>query len=247
MLEEAGLGGLPMAALVSRAGYAPERASALVASLTQSQEAVQIGETLVARAAVEELKQAVMATLRDYHRAQPLSEGIPREEVRERLCSRAAPGVFERVLEELAGASHIVSRDRLAIAGHRVALSDKDAELQDRVAKAYLESGLEPGPMADVAASLGVPRETAERMVAMLVRQKVLVKVDTLVFHSETLDRLKREIVESKSSAPPGGMRFDVAMFKARYGITRKYAIPLLEYLDRERITRRVGEVRVVI
>jgi selenocysteine-specific elongation factor len=73
----------------------------------------------------------------------------------------------------------------------------------------------------------------------------VLVKVDTLLFHEEVLKRLKQDVAALKSSGADA--RLDVAAFKQRFGVTRKFAIPLLEYLDRERVTRRVGESRVVL
>jgi len=73
----------------------------------------------------------------------------------------------------------------------------------------------------------------------------VLAKVDTLVFHAEALRGLREDVAALKRQAP--GARLDVGAFKDRYAITRKYAIPLLEYLDRERVTKRVGDVRVVI
>jgi selenocysteine-specific elongation factor len=78
-----------------------------------------------------------------------------------------------------------------------------------------------------------------------LIRQKVLVKVETLLFHADALRRLREDVMALKRET--AGARLDVGAFKDRYGITRKYAIPLLEYLDRERLTRRVGDVRVVI
>ncbi len=247
MLDEAGLTGLPVSELVSRGGLSPAEGSAMADTLTQRHDAVRIGDSLFADAAIAALGTAVKSLLGAYHRAQPLSDGIPREEVRERLCGHAAAGVFERVLANLAGAHEIALRDRLALSDHRVALSDQDARARDLTAKAFLDAGFAPPLAGDVAASIGVPREAAERLVTLLVRQKILVKVETLIFHAETLDRLKRDIAAMKSSAGAGGLRLDVAAFKARYGITRKYAIPLLEYLDRERVTRRVGEVRVVI
>jgi selenocysteine-specific elongation factor len=63
------------------------------------------------------------------------------------------------------------------------------------------------------------------------------------MFHPSALEQLKGEVRALKGAAA----RVDVASFKERYGITRKYAIPLLEFLDRERVTRRVGESRVVL
>ncbi|PYR15962.1 MAG: hypothetical protein DMF94_29935 [Acidobacteria bacterium] len=83
-------------------------------------------------------------------------------------------------------------------------------------------------------------------MLKLLQRQKVLVRVDVLLFHDEALKRLKAEVAALKTSAGAGA-RIDVATFKERFGVTRKFAIPLLEYLDRERVTRRMGESRVVL
>ena len=64
--------------------------------------------------------------------------------------------------------------------------------------------------------------------------------------HDEALKQLKAEVTALKRS-DGAGARLDVATFKERFGVTRKFAIPLLEYLDRERVTRRVGESRVVL
>jgi selenocysteine-specific elongation factor len=68
------------------------------------------------------------------------------------------------------------------------------------------------------------------------------------LFHAETLQRLKTEVQALKGNAAPAGqVTVDVATFKDRFGVTRKFAIPLLEWLDRERVTRRVGETRVIL
>jgi selenocysteine-specific elongation factor len=75
----------------------------------------------------------------------------------------------------------------------------------------------------------------------------VLARLDTLIFHAGALNQLKSEVQALKSAAPGGRATVDVATFKDRYGVTRKFAIPLLEWLDRERVTRRLGETRVVL
>jgi len=86
----------------------------------------------------------------------------------------------------------------------------------------------------------------ADRMLKLLQRQKVLVRVDVLLFHDEALKQLKAEVTALKTMAGAVA-RIDVATFKEKFGVTRKFAIPLLEYLDRERVTRRMGETRVVL
>ncbi|MCU1382909.1 MAG: selenocysteine-specific translation elongation factor SelB, partial [Acidobacteria bacterium] len=92
----------------------------------------------------------------------------------------------------------------------------------------------------------GAPAPVLDRVMKLLQRQKTLVKVDALWFHEEALKRLKAE-VSALNTGEGAAARIDVATFKERYGVSRKFAIPLLEYLDRERITRRMGESRVVL
>ena len=83
-------------------------------------------------------------------------------------------------------------------------------------------------------------------MLKLLLRDGTLVKVEALVFHTEALERLKRDVAGLKGPASTP-VQIDVGGFKDRFRISRKYAIPLLGYLDRERVTRRVGKARVVL
>jgi selenocysteine-specific elongation factor len=220
------------------------KADATIARLVGAKRAVRVGDLLVSPAVLDELSARLIASLTAHHASQPLSEGVSREEVRERLFGRAAAAVFEHVIAELSAAQKIVARDRLAIAGHQVSLSPEEMRARDAIARVFLDAGLEPPDASAVAAAAAVTPAIADRMTKLLVRQKTLVKVDALLFHAEALAGLKADVRGLKGSA---GARVDVSAFKERYGITRKYAIPLLEYLDRERVTRRVGDSRIVL
>ena len=112
---------------------------------------------------------------------------------------------------------------------------------------AYQSAGLKPPDAAAVQAAAGATAVMVERFTALLVREKALVRLDTLTFHTEALQALKDDIRALKAATPGGKATVDVAAFKDKYGLTRKYAIPLLEYLDRERVTRRTGNARLVI
>jgi selenocysteine-specific elongation factor len=95
-----------------------------------------------------------------------------------------------------------------------------------------------------VLSGLKVDKVRAQKIVTLLLRDKVLVKIaDNLVFHQRALQDLRQRIALEKTKSP----RMDVARFKDLTGVSRKYAIPLLEYLDRERVTRRVGDERVIL
>ena len=83
-----------------------------------------------------------------------------------------------------------------------------------------------------------MPLEVVNRIATLLVRRSVLVRAGDLLFHESALKQLKADIQLLKQSG--AAETIDVGSFKDRYNITRKYAIPLLEYLDRERVTRRV-------
>jgi selenocysteine-specific elongation factor len=79
----------------------------------------------------------------------------------------------------------------------------------------------------------------------ILLREKVLVKVaDDLVFHQLAVKNLREMLAKYRKER---GARLPIGAFKELTGVSRKYAIPLLEYLDREHLTRRVGDERVIL
>jgi selenocysteine-specific elongation factor len=241
-VDECEAAGLPETALVSRAGLSRVAADVVADRLVGAGTVVRIADLLVARRVLQEISARLVAALRAHHESQPLSEGLPREEARERLCRRGAPPVFDYVLTELAADRTIVVRDRIALTGHQVSLSPEELRARDAIEHLFRDAGLAPPDAAALPAAARVPAAVAERIAGLLVRQKTLVKLDVLLFHADVLAQLKADVRELKGNA-----RVDVSAFKERYGITRKFAIPLLEYLDRERVTRRVGDSRIVL
>jgi selenocysteine-specific elongation factor len=155
--------------------------------------------------------------------------------------------VFERVVEELVRQGRLTATDRLALADRRADAGGPEAAAREAVAARYRDAGLRPPDQAAVAEALAMPPAQLANVVAWLVRQKTLVRVDTLVFHEAALRQLREDVASLKQASAGSAVTIDVAAFKDRYGMTRKYAIPLLEYLDRERVTRRVGDSRIVI
>jgi selenocysteine-specific elongation factor len=230
-VEDARAGGIDTAALARRAGAPP------------SGDVVTIGTAVVAARVIVEAEARLLADVEAYHRVQPLAEGMPREEARERLFGTAAPALFDEVVQRLTSAGKLTGRDRLALPGRGVSLSPEEARAQAAIAQAYLAAAFAPPDLASAGAAAGVHAAVADRVVKLLVRQKTLVKIDTLLFHAETLERLKMDVLAMKGKTAT----VDVAAFKERYGVSRKYAIPLLEWLDRERVTRRVGDARVIL
>jgi len=246
MVGAAGLAGVAAASLVSRAGVSPKQLGATIDALGR-RGLVVAGDRVVDGASLARAGQALIKIVTAFHGSHPLSEGLPREEAREKVFARSAPAIFEKVIDDLKAAKALAGTDRLALASHRVTVSGEDARVKTAVAEAYRRAGLKPPAAAAVAAEAGSPGAVVEKITALLLREKALVRLDTLIFHAEVLGQLKDDVRALKASAPDGRATVDVAAFKDRYGVTRKFAIPLLEYLDRERVTRRTGDVRVVL
>jgi len=246
MVADAGRAGLPMTDLVTRGGIEARRVEAAVQALAAAGTAVAAGDTLVSPIVFDRLKAAILTLLAEHHRREPLSEGMPREEARERLFARGSSAVFERALEELSKEDRIAVRDRLALTTHRVELSPEEARVRGAIVEALRAARLTPPDAAALAQQARAPAPVVDRMLKLLARQKTVVKVDALWFHAEALQQLKADLAALKAS-PGDAVRLDVAAFKERFGVTRKFAIPLLEYLDRERVTRRVGDARVLL
>jgi selenocysteine-specific elongation factor len=248
MVDDAGPAGLMLDALTWRAGIEPRQVDARARALVAAGHVIQARDVLVSTSIYTRLKDAVIQTLTAHHKRQPLSGGPAREELREQLFGRGHPAVFDRVLDDLASTVPpvIFVKDRVALSTHRLELTPEEEHAREGIERAYRDGGLKPLDSAAIAAQVGAPAPVVDRMVKLLLRQKTLVKVDALVFHDEALKQLKAEVAALKVSAGAGA-RIDVATFKDRFGVSRKFAIPLLEYLDRERVTRRVGESRVVL
>jgi selenocysteine-specific elongation factor len=123
-------------------------------------------------------------------------------------------------------------------------LRDDEAESKQRIEQAFAKAGLQVPALKEVLASLRIDQARAQKIVTLLLRDRVLVKLsDDLVFHRDALEGLRQLVVAQKSKTP----KLNIASFKDLTGVSRKYAIPLLEYLDRERVTKRVGDERVLL
>ena len=203
----------------------PSSAADVIARLVAARTVDEVGGTPVRGGAARATSERVERLVRDFHQAQPLSEGIPREEVRERLFHGAPLPLFERVLADLATAGVVVGRDRLAWQDGSLARSE-EIIARDRLEAAVKAAGSSHQTSADLPAKLQLAPALVARVLGLLVRQKVCVKLDTLYFHHDVLQGLKNDVVGLKTGAAAATV--DVAAFKDRYGMSRKYAIPLL-------------------
>ncbi|MBX9602541.1 MAG: selenocysteine-specific translation elongation factor [Bryobacteraceae bacterium] len=195
---------------------------------------------LLSRKWCESTAAEIAAAVREFHKKNPLQAGTKKEEIR----SRHLPDSPQFLLEALlADARELVAEGELVrLRTHRVALQEEEEKAAANMEALFRDAGLAVPATAEVLARSGVDPGRARTLLQMLLKQRRLVRVgEELVYHQTAIVRLKELL------APRRGQRFGVPEFKDWTGISRKYAIPLLEFLDRERVTRRDGDQRVVL
>src|SRR5436309_1863933 len=242
-IERRGDRGLPLTAAVAETGWRREQINNYLRNSIAEGAIISIGDLLVGSSAIETMKSELESKLAKFHQQNPLVAGMSKEALREALD--AEPGVFGYALDSLANAKKVeIVGEFVRLAGRGVVMKDEEAESKQIIEKAFAAAGLRVPALHDVLAGLKVDKARAQKLVTLLLRDKVLIKIsDDLVFHSEALQALRRQLGAEKSKSP----KINVARFKDLTGVSRKYAIPLLEYLDRERVTRRVGDERVIL
>ncbi len=201
---------------------------------------------LLGRKAFDEVRRKIGERVERFHKENPLSPGMAREDLRASLGRRVKAETFRAALEELAVEKKLdVQGELVKRAGSQIELQPEEARAKGEMEKAFSDAGLTVPSVKEVLAKLSVEPKRAEKLLQILLREKSLVRVSPeLIFHANALAQLKQQLLTFKKAKSE---RISVPVFKDLTGITRKYAIPLLEYLDRERVTRRAGDERVIL
>ena len=185
------------------------------------------------------------ALMEEFHRANPLLPGIPREDLRGKLRGLGRETFAVALGDLVAGKSVEVAGDLVRLAGRTVALSPEELRAKEQIEHAFESAGLAAPGVEEVLERLPIEKARARKILQILLRGKALVKVtEELIVHPTAIATL-RELLQTHRREH--GQRLTIVAFKALTGVSRKYAIPLLEYLDRERLTRRVGDERVIV
>jgi selenocysteine-specific elongation factor len=242
-LRRAGAAGARLASLRARTPLGPEALRVALASLAAAgRVAVVDRECWVHAEAVEALRAAARAALEAFHAREPLKPGMSKEELRTRL-GVADDRVFLALLERFAAAGDLaVDRDKVRLAGHAVRLDPRQQAVLDRLEAEFRTAGVAPPSLEEAFARLGVaPGDQA--LAQLLLEDRRLVRVrEGLYFHAEALLAVQARVTEFLRAHPA----ITPQELKDLFGVSRKYAIPLLEHLDAQRVTVRVGDRRVL-
>jgi selenocysteine-specific elongation factor len=244
----AGINGMTQAEIAARTGASDEQISSITRQLILDNRVFEVAASpgiFLSAETYRELATRLTEMLAEHHRSEPLSLGLSREEVRERLFGRVRPDIFRAVVARLGEEGKVTAeRDALKLTSHRPALSGSDELAKNSLEGAFKKAGLQAKTLEETAADAGIRMELARKLYNLIAAEKRIVRIGDFVFHIDSIEDLKSRVRARKPINP----KMDIVVFKEiTGGLTRKYAIPLLEYLDRERITRRTGNDREIL
>ncbi len=248
-IAEAGEGGVATAALARRLAAGPAEIEPRLEQLAEADRALRLpaGHGDEPRwldpRAWQRIGRRARRELTEYFRRDRLARGMPKAEAVRRILPGPASQLAPTYLKRLAAEKIlVVDGERVNLPGRSAELTEKESELSRRIRKAFEDGGLTPPAPAELGRRLGAKPQILEGVIRYLVERGRLVRLPgELIMAAAAIDRVKEDL--------RGGAldRFKVPAFKQRYGISRKWAIPILEHLDSVGVTRRLGDERQVI
>ena len=194
---------------------------------------------------VDSLKKETLTQVGDFHKDNPLQKGISKEELRKRLFDDLPLEIFRYCLDGLVEKHKIAfHEDMVSLHGREVQLTTEGQQVREKIESFFQNAGFQSPSISALQNSIEADPNEVRRIFFWMIKEKILIKLsEDLVYHRTTMDMIKKQI---KARFAPG-VKFGVAEFKELFDITRKHAIPLLEYLDREKFTRRLGNERILL
>ncbi len=198
---------------------------------------------LISRENFEQMKKSTTDELLAFFRSQPHRLFMSREELRSRLGSDLPPQLFEKILEDLVNGKHIdAAREGVTIKGRAAQTTEAQKSTKEKIENIFLEAGFSP-PTLSQAEEQGRDPKTARQMISLLIEEGTLIKISpTLAYHKNHLEQAFQKIRNHFSKVEKLG----VGDLKTVLDVSRKHAVPLLEYFDKIGFTIRVGDNRVL-
>ena len=250
-IERAADQGLTLPDLAARTGWNDTTLARTVDEARASRLVIDAEGVFLAPENFKRLCRDTATAVAAHHQREPLSRGLGRETLRERYFSHSAPEIFRAVIAHMEHEGHLVSeRDMVRAANHNLDLSGVDAQLRDRLAQVYEQARLEVPTVDEAMVRAGInpsERAHARKILQLLIDRRLLTRIQGELFiHQTSLGDLQSKLYEYAANHGPE-RTIDVSAFKDLAGVSRKYAIPLLEYFDSQRITSRQGDRRVIL
>jgi selenocysteine-specific elongation factor len=241
-IKNKGYSGISFPQLVMRINMTSDDLKTLLKDLSDEEVIVSYDtDQLIYQESFSSLKEEASKVISNYHKENPLKFGLSKEEMRSKLPVRINARLFDSIVSELVRSKEVVQeKEFLRLKDHVISLGEDQKAIQNRIQRTYLSRGLSVPFMKEVLSSL--PKGAAtQSILELMVKDGTLIRVkEDLYFHREVIEKLKKDVanfLKEKGEMNP-------SQFKELTGTSRKYAIPLMEYLDSVKLTIRIGDKR---
>ncbi len=244
-LELAGTKGLSLAQLVILTDMETKELQKKLQDMGGKQEVFLVDKenrVYVGSNVVRDLEQTMLDHLRELHKKYPMRQGVSRGELAGKWAKDIPEKLFFFVLDRLVRGGYIVwEQENYRLPEHKVSLASDQEKLKQRIADTYKRAGIQPPTMKKILEDLGLDMKEVSPVLRLLQEEGVLVKVnEDFYFDAQAVEDLKQKIrsffQKNKEMGP--------VEFKELTGLSRKFAIPILEFMDKEKVTIRVGDKR---
>jgi selenocysteine-specific elongation factor len=251
ILETAEEKGLTFADLQARTAWKSEILVDAIKVNIESKAVIKADDYLLARNAFDNLKSKTLKTIENYHLAEPLAAGILKETLREKLFAHLPLEIYKTTLSYLESNSEVIAKqDVIKLKTHNLELTSEENVIRERLRKTFEDAKLEV-PTLETAliqsiSGTKLSRELARKVFQLLLNSAEIVKVnEDFYFKQREIEKLTEKVKVFANQSTD--RMIDVSAFKELAGVSRKFAIPILEYFDREKITRRAGDKRLIL
>ena len=252
-VRAAGDRGLRLADLAAATGWTNEvLATASPRKFEQNGSVVDVGGVYLARESFDRLSGAVVAELERHHKREPLARGMLRETLREKVFAHSLPELFAGVIARLEAEGKVVSeKDIVRLSQHSVGLSEQDAELSNRIEQIYLAAGVEAPSLDEAMTRANVAaaqRAQARKILQLLLDDRKLVRVQGEMFmHAQVIQDLKTKLHDLRLATRARSPDRRPCLQRSRRRLHANTPSPYFEYFDREQVTRRAGDKRLIL
>jgi selenocysteine-specific elongation factor len=248
LVAASGVRAMDVDELVGRLGVGREQVDDTLDALIREGTLREVGDkprVVISAAAFDAAATDLLEAVQRFHRTEPLAKGLGREDLRARAVRHAPPLVFRKILDDLIGHQQLTQdQDVVHLHGRVITLGDEDLRIRGRLEDRFRALGLQAPSAEEVIRELQLEGTPARKVLQLLVDEHAVVKIaeDMLVDRAAL-----QKLIDDVRALKPGQSRFGMREFKELTGLSRKFAVPLLEYLDSQRVTRRVGDERVIL
>lgn len=246
-LWKAGPAGLSFGEMLMRLNMAPSRLKSLMDLLAAEGAILSYnGDRLryLHPQVMADLKESCLNYLKVFHSENPIQPGAAKEELKTKLPPQMETRLFQHLLSLLAAEKKIVmERNTVRLASHTISLKEEEKDLRKKIIILLAQAGLQPPTVKEILTQLSIPLSELKPVLQLLTMEGILIKVkDDLYFHRPAVEQLTEKVVKFLKDQK----EMNPTQFKEIAQVSRKFAIPLLEYLDAQKITLRIGDKRVL-